>query len=55
MRALGYRLHIVAGAAHYAWRGQRRPAAPATPIEAALDAGTMAASPFAILAAMKGR
>jgi ATP-dependent RNA helicase SUPV3L1/SUV3 len=47
MRALGYRLQLVDGAAHFAWRGHRRPAPPP---ESAGEAGTPAASPFAILA-----
>ena len=47
MRALGYRLQLVDGAAHFAWRGHRRPASPP---DSAGDARTPAASPFAILA-----
>ncbi len=47
MRALGYRLQLVDGAAHFAWRGHRR--ANVSP-EAASDARTLPDSPFAILA-----
>ena len=47
MRALGYRLQLVDGAAHYAWRGQRR--APVLP-ESSNEARTPGDSPFAILA-----
>ncbi len=54
LRALGYRPRLVDGAPHFAWAGRhhasRRPAAEAVP-----DAGGNATSPFAILAAMKGR
>ncbi|MBU6166456.1 MAG: DEAD/DEAH box helicase [Alphaproteobacteria bacterium] len=54
LRALGYRPRLVDGAPHFAWAGRppagRRPATEAVP-----DAGGNAASPFAILAAMKGR
>jgi ATP-dependent RNA helicase SUPV3L1/SUV3 len=65
MRALGYRLQLVDGAAHFAWRGNRRPALVVT--EAVSDARTLPDSPFAVLAelgagrprdqqsAMKGR
>ena len=50
MRALGYRLHLVDGAAQFAWRGVRRPT---TPNDRA--GGQMPAqSPFAVLASMKG-
>ena len=52
MRALGYRLQLVDGAAHFVWRGQRKPQA--LP-ESESDARTLSDSPFAILAAMKGR
>ncbi len=52
MRALGYRLQLVDGAAHFAWRGQRRPAVPQISYDAAR---TLSESPFAILASMKGR
>ena len=47
MRALGYRLQLVDGAAHFAWRGHRRPAV--SP-ETDSDARTLPESPFAILA-----
>jgi ATP-dependent RNA helicase SUPV3L1/SUV3 len=47
MRALGYRLQLVDGAAHFAWRGHRR--AIVSP-ESASDARTLPDSPFAILA-----
>ncbi len=52
MRALGYRLQLVDGAAHFAWRGQRRPSVQQDSIS---DTRTLTASPFAILAGMKGR
>jgi ATP-dependent RNA helicase SUPV3L1/SUV3 len=52
MRALGYRLQLVDGAAHFAWRGQRRPQ---PSVESESEARTLADSPFAILAGMKGR
>ena len=52
MRALGYRLQLVDGAAHFAWRGQRRPIV--SP-ESVSDARMLTASPFSILASMKGR
>jgi ATP-dependent RNA helicase SUPV3L1/SUV3 len=52
MRALGYRLQLVDGAAQFAWRGQRR--APTQPGPES-DARTLSDSPFAILAGMKGR
>jgi ATP-dependent RNA helicase SUPV3L1/SUV3 len=52
MRALGYRLQLVDGAAQFAWRGQRRPPAQQGPES---DARTLSDSPFAILAGMKGR
>jgi ATP-dependent RNA helicase SUPV3L1/SUV3 len=52
MRALGYRLQLVDGAAHFAWRGQRR--APSS-LDVAGVAGQPATSPFAVLARMKGR
>ena len=47
MRALGYRLQLVDGAAHFAWRGHRRPAVSPEPDS---DARTLPDSPFAILA-----
>jgi ATP-dependent RNA helicase SUPV3L1/SUV3 len=47
MRALGYRLQLVDGAAHFAWRGHRRAAVQP---EADSDARTLSESPFAILA-----
>ena len=49
MRALGYRLQLVDGAAHYAWRGRQRVA---SPTESASLARTLAPSPFAVLAAV---
>ncbi len=50
MRALGYRLHLVDGAAQFAWRGVRRPSSPTD-----RAGGQMPAlSPFAVLASMKG-
>ncbi|NJC09261.1 ATP-dependent RNA helicase SUPV3L1/SUV3 [Polymorphobacter fuscus] len=52
MRALGYRLQLVDGAAQFAWRGQRRPIVPP---DSEADARTVSDSPFAILAGMKGR
>jgi ATP-dependent RNA helicase SUPV3L1/SUV3 len=52
MRALGYRLQLVDGAAHFAWRGHRRPSVSQ---EAPSVTRTLTASPFAILAGMKGR
>jgi ATP-dependent RNA helicase SUPV3L1/SUV3 len=52
MRALGYRLQLVDGAAHFAWRGQRRSQPSA---ESESEARTLSDSPFAILAGMKGR
>jgi ATP-dependent RNA helicase SUPV3L1/SUV3 len=52
MRALGYRLQLVDGAAHFAWRGHRRPV---VATEVASEARTLVTSPFAILAGMKGR
>ena len=56
MRALGYRLQLVDGAAQFAWhgqrRGQRRPPSQQGPESAAR---TLSDSPFAILAGMKGR
>jgi ATP-dependent RNA helicase SUPV3L1/SUV3 len=65
MRALGYRLQLVDGAAHFAWRGGRRPTGAVTDSDS--DVRTLSDSPFAILAelgagqprarqnAMKGR
>jgi ATP-dependent RNA helicase SUPV3L1/SUV3 len=54
MRALGYRLQLVDGAPHFAWRGARR-----VPVQASQvsenDARALSDSPFAILAGMKGR
>ncbi len=47
LRALGYRLQLVDGAAHFAWRGHRR--APVQP-DVVSDARVLTASPFAILA-----
>jgi hypothetical protein len=47
MRALGYRLQLVDGAAHFAWRGHRRPP---PPTESTGEARTPGDSPFAILA-----
>lgn len=47
MRALGYRLQLVDGAAHFAWRGHRRPSV--SP-ELDSDARTLPDSPFSILA-----
>ncbi len=47
MRALGYRLQLVDGAAHFAWRGDRRAFVP-TDVES--EARTLPTSPFAILA-----
>ncbi len=47
MRALGYRLQLVDGAAHFAWRGHRRPVIAA---ESETTARLLADSPFAILA-----
>jgi ATP-dependent RNA helicase SUPV3L1/SUV3 len=56
LKALGYRPRLVDGTPHFAWAGigagRRRP--PASP-DAAADARMVAASPFAILAGMKGR
>ncbi|GGE16019.1 hypothetical protein GCM10011529_23030 [Polymorphobacter glacialis] len=52
MRALGYRLQLVDGAAHFAWRGLRRPQVPQV---SESDARMLSDSPFAILASMKGR
>ncbi|MBC7504228.1 MAG: helicase [Sandarakinorhabdus sp.] len=52
MRALGYRLQLVDGAAHFAWRGQRKPP---VSMESESDVRMLSDSPFAILAAMKGR
>ncbi len=55
LRSLGYRPRLVDGAPHFAWAGRphagRRPSAS----EAIPVAGGNAASPFAVLAAMKGR
>jgi ATP-dependent RNA helicase SUPV3L1/SUV3 len=47
MRALGYRLQLVDGAAHFAWRGHRRPQVSPEPVS---DARTLPDSPFAVLA-----
>jgi ATP-dependent RNA helicase SUPV3L1/SUV3 len=47
MRALGYRLQLVDGAAHFAWRGHRRPSSSPEPDSAAR---TLPDSPFSILA-----
>ncbi len=47
MRALGYRLQLVDGAAHFAWRGHRRPTVQQDSVS---EARTLAESPFAILA-----
>jgi hypothetical protein len=44
---LGYRLQLVDGAAHFAWRGQRRPA---VSNETDSEARALADSPFSILA-----
>lgn len=59
LRALGYRPRLVDGATQFAWAGRAqgaRPAATRQSTEAASpDAGRNGASPFAILAAMKGR
>lgn len=57
LRALGYRPRLVDGTPHYAWAGLRRPGPrkPDSAAEAVPDARGNAASPFAILAAMKGR
>ncbi len=52
LRALGYRLQLVDGAPHYAWRGHRRVV---PPIDVASAARPLLASPFAVLASMKGR
>jgi ATP-dependent RNA helicase SUPV3L1/SUV3 len=52
MRALGYRLQLIDGNAHFAWRGQRR--APVQPTSEG-TARTPSGSPFAVLAGMKGR
>ncbi len=55
LRALGYRPRLVDGATQFAWAG--RPPAQRRAVDAAAvpDAGGNGASPFAILAAMKGR
>ena len=47
MRALGYRLQLVDGAAHFAWRGRPRILVAS---DAGSGAGTFVQSPFAILA-----
>ena len=52
MRALGYRLQLVDGAAQFAWRGVRRPP---SEIGRAGPGQTPAPSPFSVLASMKGR
>ncbi|KPF78858.1 helicase [alpha proteobacterium AAP81b] len=52
MRALGCRPQAIDGSQGFAWRGLRK--ANPSP-EPACDAGTLAGSPFAILATMKGR
>lgn len=65
LRALGYRPRLVDGTPHFAWAGPRsaaprlptpraQPTATVSPV-AAPAARTVAASPFAILASMKGR
>ena len=50
LRALGYRPRLVDGMPHFAWAGARRPSP-----DARTAARTVPASPFAILAGMKGR
>ena len=56
MRALGYRLQLVDGAAQFAWNGQRRGQRRAPSRQGPeSDARTLSDSPFAILAGMKGR
>ena len=56
MRALGYRLQLVDGAAQFAWNGQRRGQRRAPSQQGPeSDARTLSDSPFAILAGMKGR
>ena len=52
LRALGYRLQLVDGTPHFAWRPRRRVVPDPDP---APDARQVPASPFAILATMKGR
>jgi ATP-dependent RNA helicase SUPV3L1/SUV3 len=53
LRALGYRPRLVDGAPHFAWAGRRRP--PLPPPDAVPLARGNDASPFAVLAGMKGR
>jgi ATP-dependent RNA helicase SUPV3L1/SUV3 len=53
LRALGYRPRLVDGAPHFAWAGRRRP--PQPPADAVPLARGNDASPFAVLAGMKGR
>jgi ATP-dependent RNA helicase SUPV3L1/SUV3 len=62
LRALGYRPRLVDGTPHFAWAGPRAPGQRRHPAslsaespDAAPAARTVAASPFAILAGMKGR
>ena len=56
MRALGYRLQLVDGAAQFAWNGQRRGQRRAPSQQGPESAArTLSDSPFAILAGMKGR
>ncbi len=52
MRALGYRLQVIDGAAQFAWRGVRRPP---SDTGRAGPGQTPAPSPFSVLASMKGR
>ncbi|MFZ4381524.1 MAG: helicase-related protein, partial [Sandarakinorhabdus sp.] len=52
LRALGYRPRLVDGAPHFAWAGRRRP--PLPPPDAVPLARGNDASPFAVLAGMKG-
>jgi ATP-dependent RNA helicase SUPV3L1/SUV3 len=53
LRALGYRPRLVDGAPHFAWAGRKRP--PQPPPDAVPLARGNDASPFAVLAGMKGR
>lgn len=55
LRSLGYRPRLVDGAPHFAWAGRPHTARRPSVSEAIPDAGGNAASPFAVLAAMKGR
>lgn len=57
MRALGYRLQLVDGAPHYAWRGRRGPVSARVEQVSVSESEvrTLSESPFAILAGMKGR